>query len=206
MIRPNLHAVWRYRPRILTLIVFFVAAATIVLANLSYDEASVATEQGWVPTISYRSYGWPIIWHRVVLSFVFAGMGGYYSGVGWYYSAPRLVANLLVWLMLLTASSGACEWLLRRYRPRLRWNMSSTVAATGRTPTSSSIRTAYRPSGDYRTTLRTLVLTRLLSARHPGCLEAILSGSRRWSWRTSKNEEAARVFTVQRGPAVRLRN
>lgn len=125
--RRRFAAISRFRPRILTLIVFLVVAAMLVLANLSFDETSVGSERGWPSTIRYRSYGWPIIWHRLVLHFFPRGMGGYYSIVGWYYSAPRLAANLLLWLMLLTVSSGACEWMSRRYRPRLRWSLRTLL-------------------------------------------------------------------------------
>ena len=120
-------AISRFRPRILTLIVFLVVAAMLVLANLSFDETSVGSERGWLSTISYRSYGWPIIWHRLVLHLRPSAMVAHYSIVGWYYSAPRLAANLLLWLLLLTVSSGACEWMSRRYRPRLRWSLRTLL-------------------------------------------------------------------------------
>lgn len=112
----------RFRPRVLTLFVFFLAAAVIALANLSFDEPSFRSTFN-----SYfhpRSYGWPIIWHRLVLCH-----SGYstHSSFGWYYSAPRLAANIILWLILLTASSGACEWLVRRYRPRPRWSMRTLL-------------------------------------------------------------------------------
>jgi hypothetical protein len=43
--------------------------------------------------------------------------------VGWYYSLPRLAANVALWLLLLGVLAGTCEWLLRRYRPRPRWSL-----------------------------------------------------------------------------------
>lgn len=109
----------RYRPRVLTLIVFFAAAAVTALANLSYDEGAAGG-------IEHRSYGWPLIWHRVVLSG--HRMGGDLRVVGWYWNLPRLAANVAMWLALLTALATACEWLLRRYRPRPRWSMRTLLA------------------------------------------------------------------------------
>lgn len=122
----SLRALFSLRPRALTLIVFVVAAATIALANLSFDEPAIGDEGVPSPAIAHRSYGWPIIWHRIVL-LDHGGMAGGNSTVGWYYSVPRLAANLVLWLILLTASSGACEWLMRRYRPGLRWSLRTLL-------------------------------------------------------------------------------
>lgn len=118
--RAKSRSLFRFRPRVLTLIVFFAAAAVIALANLSCDEA--ATANG----IPYRSYGWPLIWHRIVLSGHL--MAGNLRVVGWYCSLPRLAANVAVWLVLLAALTAACEWLLRRYRPRPRWSLRTMLA------------------------------------------------------------------------------
>lgn len=38
---------------------------------------------------------------------------------------------MAIWLVLLIASGGACEWLLRRYLPRLRWGLRTMLAAVG---------------------------------------------------------------------------
>ena len=113
----------RFRPRILTLVVFFVAAAVIVLANLSYDEADA---EGGPNRLHYRSYGWPILWHRLVLSGI--KVFGTERAIGWYYSLPRLVANVALWVLLLGTLAGTCEWLLRRYRPRPRWSLRTLLA------------------------------------------------------------------------------
>jgi hypothetical protein len=118
--RLNLRVLWRFRPRILTLIVFFAAAAVIALANLSYDEA-VASDR-----IPYRSYGWPLIWQRIVLNGSAYALRG--PAIGGYSSLPRLAANMLAWFALLTALSAGCEWLLRRYRPQPRWTLRTLLA------------------------------------------------------------------------------
>ena len=119
----NLNAFSRFRPRILTLIVFCLSAAVIVLANLSFDEVY---EGDWA--LHHRSFGWPIIWHRLVLNghpmFV-------EKTIGWYYSIPRLAANVVLWSMLLGALAGTCEWLLRRYRPRPRWSLRTLLVVVG---------------------------------------------------------------------------
>jgi Leucine-rich repeat (LRR) protein len=106
----------RYRPRVLTMFVFVAAVAVIVLSNLSFDETSFADGNGY-----YRSYGWPLIWHRVVIE------PWENKAVGWYYSAPRLASSVALWLALLAALTGGCEWSLRRYRPRPRWSLRTLL-------------------------------------------------------------------------------
>lgn len=121
--RLRLHTLFQFRPRILTLIVFVGATAVIVLANLSYDYSRAGDGD-----VIHQSYGWPLIWHRVVLSsWEYFG----YRAVGWYYSVPRLAANLTLWLVLLALLAGTCEWLLRRYRPRPRWSLRTLLVVVG---------------------------------------------------------------------------
>lgn len=116
--RLKLRAVSRYRPRFFTLIVFFAVATLLVLANLSFD-------RGWTKGFSHKSYGWPLIWHRYIVLQV-----GYTFGtIGWYWSWPRLAANIGIWAVALAAPAGTCEWLLRRYRPRLNWSLRALLAA-----------------------------------------------------------------------------
>lgn len=117
----KLRAVSRFRPRIPTLAVFFLAAAMIALANLSFDEA-FAKGGG----VHYRSYGWPLVWHRLVLSG--NKLFGSERAIGWFYNIPRLAANLAVWFLLLGALAGTCEWLLKRFRPRPRWSLRTLLA------------------------------------------------------------------------------
>jgi hypothetical protein len=111
----------RYRPRVLTLLVFVVTAALIVLANLSFDQVS-----DWFAGFGVRSYGWPLVWHRYVLL-----VSDFPSTVGWYYSANRLAGNLALWILLLTLPAVACEWLLRRYRPRPNWSLRTLLVGVG---------------------------------------------------------------------------
>ena len=72
------------------------------------------------------SYGWPLLWRQHVL-----GRGYWYSVVGEYYSAIRLAGNLAIWLTMLAAPAGLCEWLVRRYRPRVRFSLRTMLAVTG---------------------------------------------------------------------------
>ena len=112
-----------YRLRLVTLIVLFVVAATIVLANLSVELSPGAIESPW----NYPSHGWPLIWRWRIVG------GGY--NVVWVldrnFSAVRLICNMAVWLVMLAVAGGACEWLLRRYRPRLQWSLQSMLAVVG---------------------------------------------------------------------------
>jgi len=124
--RPKAGAFSRYRPRILTLIVLIVVAAPTVLANLSSEivPANESPPKGYM----YKgTYGWPLIWHWHNLFFS-PGPGGI---VSWDYSASRLAGNLAMWLAMLAAVGGACEWLLRRHRPPLRWSLRTMLAAVG---------------------------------------------------------------------------
>ncbi|HVC94884.1 MAG TPA: hypothetical protein VND64_14405 [Pirellulales bacterium] len=110
------------RLRIVTLIVLLVVAAPIVLANLSQDEGSLSF---WSPR--NPSYGWPLIWrwHNQKKWY------GALTELDWNYSATRLTCNLAMWIVFLAAAGVACEWLLRRYRPRLRWSLRTMLAAVG---------------------------------------------------------------------------
>lgn len=119
----DLQTLSRCRPRCLTFIVLFFAAAVTVLANLSFDEASACDGD-----VRYRSFGWPLIWNRTVQGWIW--LKGRHT-IGWYYSFPKLAANLAMWLLLLTVPSGGCEWLLRKYRPRPRWSVRAMFLGVG---------------------------------------------------------------------------
>jgi hypothetical protein len=133
----------RYRPRVLTLLVFVVTAALIVLANLSFDQVS-----DWFAGFGVRSYGWPLVWHRYVLL-----VSDFPSTVGWYYSANRLAGNLALWLFLLTTPAVACEWLLRRHRPRLNWSLRTLLVGVGAAAAMCGLFAALRDRADLQNAL-----------------------------------------------------
>lgn len=134
----------RYRPRVLTLCVLAAAAAALVLANLTDDlsprrapkgqfkaeefEFDVTEPDDGRPGLSLwcLSYGWPLRWRQCVF------VPGY--GVNIYgrcYSGARLACNAAIWLALLTAATGCCEWLLRRYPLRRFYSLRTALAAAG---------------------------------------------------------------------------
>lgn len=137
-------ALWHYCPRMLTLVVVAVVAAAIVVANLSEDVrmrpgAWMARSRGelkfdvsgplggpqWLGVCNV-SYGWPLLWRQyVVTTGVSSGVLADLSSRG------RLAGNVAMWLMMLGAPAVACEWLLRRYRLRLRWSLRAMLAAVG---------------------------------------------------------------------------
>ena len=149
MLRRLLAAFSRYRPRVLTLVVLMAISGLLVLANsIGVSTARSISSQTYPPAASELqfevgkpapsgssflnlSYGWPIVWRQYV---IFAWMP---AVLGENYSAARLAANLVIWLLLLAAPAVACEWLLRRYRPRwrfrlrLRFSLRTLLVATG---------------------------------------------------------------------------
>jgi hypothetical protein len=132
----------RYRPRVLTLAVLAAIGAVIVLANLSEGYSSRKSEKiprtpadlefevGEEPVLGAymnMSYGWPLRWRQYVI-----GSGwGFVNVIGECSSTGRLAGNLAFWLVMLAVPAGACEWLLRRYRPRFRFSLRTMLAATG---------------------------------------------------------------------------
>lgn len=129
--RPTLAGFSRYRPRLLTLMLSLVIAAPIVLANLSPDYGRLtfgevnSQRSGRHGKFGDEFYGWPLTWHRYVIAMSSPAI------VGSYYSAGRLAANVALWLVMLAAPAGVCEWLVRRYRLHLRWSLRAMLAATG---------------------------------------------------------------------------
>jgi hypothetical protein len=116
---------FRVRVRMATIIVSMAVAAPILLANLSCGD--VPWSQGNPALFDLRcSYGWPLIWRW--RNIVGSGYGGIVE-LDENYSAARLIGNLAMWLVMLGAVSVTCEWLLRRYRPRLRWSLRTMFAA-----------------------------------------------------------------------------
>lgn len=137
----RLRGIARYRPRVLTFLVLLATATLLVLANLSYElgrhsagippsrltfEVGEPRGSDWlgIRRCGSMSYGWPLLWKQYV---VLSGYGDVV--VGWCYSAIRLAANVAMWLMMLAAPAAACEWVLRRYRLRLRWSLRTMLAA-----------------------------------------------------------------------------
>ncbi|HEV3024042.1 MAG TPA: hypothetical protein VGX76_16315, partial [Pirellulales bacterium] len=114
--RPRLHG----RPRVSTLIALMLVLAPMVLANLSFDRSP---ERGAPQQVSY---GWPLIWHwRIVVGTHYAAI------VAWDYSVAGLAGNVVLWILILAVIGLSCEWLLRRYPPRLRWSLRTMLAAVG---------------------------------------------------------------------------
>lgn len=119
--RPRLRAFSRYRPRVLTLVVLFLIAAPITLANFTSEKVYGATLFR-----GYRGiYGWPLTWHWHDIMYT----PPVPVVVSWGYSPSRLAGNVALWLLILAVPAGACEWLLRRHRLRLRWSLRTMLAA-----------------------------------------------------------------------------
>jgi hypothetical protein len=147
--RRKLPALWRYRPRVLTLLLLCSIGGLLVLANLSQDVSfrrmnpeiwqpklvfdlqeprpdSNAYGNGtvvWVP-VNLTS-GWPLAWRQSVQALCI----GPTVDAGRCYSPARLAANVVLWLALLAIPMVACECLLRRYRQRFCWNLRTMLAA-----------------------------------------------------------------------------
>lgn len=112
-----------YRPRALTILASALVVAIVALANLSVDPEWHSGH------IWQKAYGWPLIWHRYV-AVGWEAMAEWRT-VGWFYSPARLAANVAMWAALVVGTSVACEWLLRRYGPRLRFSLRAMLAAVG---------------------------------------------------------------------------
>lgn len=137
----------RYRPRFVTLLLLIVIAALLVLANLSDEIGPRHQEASQSPADlrfdarqrddRYRgsenaplfnvSYGWPLLWRQYVIELGWTGAKVH----GDYYGKSRLLGNLMMWLAILAAPTAICEWLLRRFRPRLRWSLRTMLATIG---------------------------------------------------------------------------
>lgn len=122
-----LRALSRYRPRIPTAILLIVIAAMIVLATLSVDVRDVSprrlTADGLATNVCY---GWPLAWRGYT---IVANLDISIGIVDWHYRASRLAGSRAVWFLMLAAPAAACEWLLRRYRPCLRWSLRTMLIA-----------------------------------------------------------------------------
>jgi hypothetical protein len=122
---PTAGKLTHFRPRTLTLIVLILVAVPTVLANLSnVDKFAFKNEEGR----HELPYGWPLIWYWRGLTTLSGGSREwFFSRCGW----SRLAGNLAIWLVMLAVAGSTCEWLVRRYRPRLRWSLRTMLAAMG---------------------------------------------------------------------------
>ncbi len=94
--------------------------------NLSLDfDVRKPVEKGQSNGIACMSYGWPLLWRQYL---IVSGLATFV--VGEVYSGGRLAANAAIWLVMLVTPAAVCEWLLRRYRPRLRFSLRTLLAAT----------------------------------------------------------------------------
>lgn len=141
----------RYRPRVFTVLLLAAIASMIVLANLSEEfshrkvdpqfplppqpsklkfnlgEPVVAGEH-YATALTNISYGWPLVWRQYVTQTQFSGvLPGIKSVVGECHSTGRLAGNVAIWLAMLALPTAICEWLLRGYRPRLRFSLRSML-------------------------------------------------------------------------------
>lgn len=115
--RLRLGAFAGYRPRVLTLVVFVAIAALIFLANFV----------GGAANSEKVAYGWPLIWHwhTILVAPSVVGVGR------WEYDRVTLCTNATLWLLILAAGGGACEWRLRRHPLRFRWSLKTMLVAVG---------------------------------------------------------------------------
>jgi hypothetical protein len=105
----------------LTLVVLFLVAAPITLANFTSE---IVNDNPSLGSRFKGYYGWPLIWHWHELVNTMAVP----VIVGWNYSAIRLAGNATAWLVMLALPAGTCEWLLRCYRPGIRWSLRTMLA------------------------------------------------------------------------------
>ena len=148
MIRRLLIAFNRYRPRVLTVLLLAAIAALIVLANMGEEYSSRKFDPATSPlptsewefelgepladaqkfsNLANMCYGWPLIWRQYVLARGWNGV----DAVGECTSPGRLAGNVAIWLFLLSLPAAICEWLVRRYRPRLRFSLRSMLVLVG---------------------------------------------------------------------------
>lgn len=122
----TLRGISHYRPRALTLLFLLVLTGLIVLVNLSFDIREVNDKNpAYMSDWRQLAAGWPLLWRRY---FLIMSPGPCFVTVQ-YYSASRLATNVLLWLAMVGAPAGACEWLARRYRLGLRWSLRTMLAA-----------------------------------------------------------------------------
>ena len=116
----KLRSLWRYRPRVFSLLLFSLISTTLLLANLS-----IAPPDG---TGRIR-YGWPLIWHWHSLrgSEALVTCFGSLAIESWNYDWRRLAANAGLWFLMAAIPSMACEYLLRRFKLKWRWGLRTML-------------------------------------------------------------------------------
>lgn len=130
MRRPKLAALWRYRPRALTLALLLVIATLIALANLcsevrgSPDRSDLTGAAGWPLLWQWHHFPPPAFPPSLTPSCALPK-----GKVVWDFSGARLAGNLSIWILLLAASAAASEWLQRRCQPRLRFSTRTILVA-----------------------------------------------------------------------------
>lgn len=146
VMRRFLNAFSRYRPRMLTVLLVATIAALLALANLSDEFCGRVSPRLMPGKVEFSfdarqtprdevlgmddlwnlSYGWPLRWRQYVLAFGYGQMAA-----GPFSNIARLAADVAMWLVMLAVPAAACEWLLRRYRPRFRWSLRTMLIAVG---------------------------------------------------------------------------
>jgi hypothetical protein len=105
-----------------------IVAAPTLLSNLSFDVVETSSWHDMAERSTTKaSFGWPLIWYWLVV--VDSKVLG--PARGWDYNATRLAGNVVIWLMMFVVVGLAWEWLLRRYRPRLRFSLRTMLVAVG---------------------------------------------------------------------------
>jgi hypothetical protein len=112
----------RWRPRVTTLFVLLAIAVLMVLANLSFETSPLSPPYFGVRSATTKAlFGWPLLWNWYFVA-------PWENIYGWDFSAARLAGNLVIWLGTLGAVACVCEWLMRRYRPRLSFSLRTMLA------------------------------------------------------------------------------
>ena len=111
-----------WRPRITTLVVLLAIAAPTVLANMSF-EVSQLDRLTYTPGSTFKvSFGWPLVWNWYVVA-------PFDDVYGWDFSAMRLAGNVLICLAGFVLAALTSEWLLRRWRLKVRFSLRTMMAA-----------------------------------------------------------------------------
>lgn len=136
----------RFCPRRATLVVLFLIAALLALANLSEESRTralaavpldpadfcfdVREREDWAEWATADgvamnlSYGWPLLWNQYIVA---SGFGQ--PVIGWRFSAARVAGDVAMWLAMLAVPASLCEWISRRRALRMRFSLRTMLAA-----------------------------------------------------------------------------